>query len=271
MSKLIDNWVEQAYRELEYKIREQEDEFLEIFIEQYLYDFYIDDVFLKASSGNYSLANQVNQRFDEAYEDFIIPFLLYYGRKLIEGGVLAVDYMNSIGVAAKYQDIEYIGKAIGLNGKSIVRGSFLWNLGMMGELRQRFQSYVISSITTMQRFSTFVKNARPFFKTKNKTASALMKYYRAYAFNPIIQTLNSASYTLANKYGLKKFVYAGDLIEKSRDFCVERAGNTYTIEQGKSWNNLNWAGKIQGVDFFVQAGGYFCRHHLEYINEEKEE
>jgi len=69
---------------------------------------------------------------------------------------------------------------------------------------------------------------------------------------------------------LTKFRYAGNLVEKSRDFCIERAGNIYTIEQGKSWNSLDWAGKMVGVDFFIQIGGYFCRHHLEWINDKDE-
>lgn len=267
----IDKFLSDAYKELDLMIKQQEDDFVELFIDDYLSDFFVDDTTLKNSTGNYAKANEINKRFDDAYEAFIIPFLFWYAKKLIDSGVIAVDYFKSIGVKAKLSDVDYIKKAIGLNGKNIIKGSFLWNLGMMGELRQRFQSLVINAISSSQKLSLLIRNSKAIFKSTRKQKSALAKYYTKYAYMPINQTLNGASYKLAQQYGITKFRYAGNLVEKSRDFCIERAGNIYTIEQGKSWNNLDWAGKMVGVDFFIQCGGYACRHFLQYLSKNKED
>lgn len=266
----IDEWIEESYAELERKIEEQEDEFLIFFIDTYLAEFYIDDTTLKSNSGNYDKVNQINAKFDEAYDVFIIPFLIWYGNKLLEAGQVSLEYFKSIGIPATANDIAYLSKMIGLRGKSIIKGSFLWNLGKMGELRQRMQDLVMNAVASGQKYNLLIRNIRPIFKSSKDTRSALSKYYLKYAYNPIMQSLNGTSYHLAQKYGLTEFIYAGGLVEKSRQFCIDRVGQEFTIEQGKSWNNLNWRGKIEGVDFFTQLGGYQCLHHLEWINKEEE-
>lgn len=264
-----DKWIESTYKQLEQKIKEQEDEFLSLFLGEYLSDFFIDDTNLKNTSGNYAKVNQINEKFDEAYDDFIIPFLVWYGNKLIEAGQISLDYFWSMKINASSKDVDYLAKMIGLNGKSIVKGSFLWNLGKMGELRQRLQEMVLNAVSGSQKLSVLVRNVRQLFKSSSKGRSALSKYYLKYAYDPIMRTMNSVSYVLAKRYGMTHFVYAGDIVEKSRSFCIQRAGNTYSIEEGNSWNQLDWNGKIDGVDFFAQCGGHFCRHHLEWIKKEE--
>lgn len=266
-----DEWIEESYKELERKIKEQEDEFLLLFIDTYLADFYLDDTNLKTTSGNFDKVNQINAKFDEAYDLFIIAFLVWYGNKLIEAGNISLEYFKSIGIAATSKDIAYLSKMIGLSGKTITKGSPLWNLGKMGEMRQRMQDLVMNAVSSGQKYNVLVRNIRPLLKSSKAKRSALSKYYLKYAYNPIMQALNGTSYHLAQKYGLTEFVYAGGLVEKSRHFCIERNGNKYSIEEGKSWNNLDWRGKIDGVDFFIQLGGWNCFHHLEWVNNEEEE
>jgi len=264
-----DKWIQSTYKELDKRIAEQEDEFLDLFLNDYLSDFYVEDTTLKNSSGNYDKVNQINNKFDEAFETFIFAFLLWYGGKLLEAGKISLDYFNSRGIATNVNDISYLRKAIGIEGKKIIKGSFLWNLGKMGELRQRLQEKVIQAVSASQKLNVFIRNVKPIFKTKGKDKSSLAKYYLKYAYQPVMSTLNSVSYKLALKYGFDSFVYAGGLVEKSRQFCIDRNENEYTISDAKKWNDLEWNGKIQGVDFFVQCGGYKCLHHLEYTKSEE--
>ncbi len=263
-----DKWIESTYKQLDKKVKEQEDEFLAMFVGEYLSEFYIDDTTLKNTSGNYEKVNQVNAKFDEAYDAFIVPFLLWYGNKLIEAGQVSLNYFKSIGINANSKDVDYLAKMIGLNGKSIVKGSFLWNLGKMGEMRQRLQEMLLQAVSSSQKFSQLVRNVKPLFKSTSKQRSALSTYFLKYAYQPIMQSLNGTSYHLAKKYGLTKFKYAGDLVEKSRSFCIHRKNRIFTIEEAQSWNQLEWKGKMKGVDFFIQVGGWNCLDHLDWINNE---
>lgn len=64
----------------------------------------------------------------------------------------------------------------------------------------------------------------------------------------------------ARQAGLTKFKYSGTLVAKSRDFCINHVGKTYTEAEVRDiWSNRSWSGKRAG-DPFVVRGGHGCRH-----------
>ena len=64
----------------------------------------------------------------------------------------------------------------------------------------------------------------------------------------------------AKRRNIKKFEYAGGVIETSRPFCEDLAGAVLTEEEIYDiWNSESWGGKEPG-DPFVVRGGYNCRH-----------
>lgn len=262
-----DKWIDATYKELERKIRQQEQLFLDIFIEELADELEYDSNGINPLT-NYTIMTKINDRFDEAYITFITPFLIWYANKLLEAGDLSLEYFQSIGEDATKKDTAYLAGMIGLVGGSIRKGSFLANLGMMGELRQQLQDTVMKAVVSGQKFNQLLRNVKTVFKSSKNQPSLLSKYYLKYAFQPVMQVLNATSYKMAKQFGLTHFLYAGDIIEKSRSFCIHRTGNVYSIEEGQSWNNIEWKGKIQGVDFFVQVGGTNCKHYLQYQRKE---
>ena len=50
------------------------------------------------------------------------------------------------------------------------------------------------------------------------------------------------------------YLYEGSLDDVTRDFCRERVGKFYTMEEIKNMDNE------QGLDPFIYGGGYNCRH-----------
>ena len=64
----------------------------------------------------------------------------------------------------------------------------------------------------------------------------------------------------AKRREIKRYEYAGGIIETSRPFCQALDGATFTEEEIYNiWNGESWAGKMPG-DPFVVRGGYNCRH-----------
>ena len=64
-----------------------------------------------------------------------------------------------------------------------------------------------------------------------------------------------------NDAGITKFKYVGSLIKDSREFCKERVGKTFTLEEIEAWEDIEFQGKKAG-DPFIVRGGWNCRHHL---------
>lgn len=63
--------------------------------------------------------------------------------------------------------------------------------------------------------------------------------------------------------------FNGPFDDRNRDFCSERVGHYFHVEEVKEWVNLEWDGKIPGTNtsnIFSLLGGYNCRHILEYVD-----
>ena len=57
------------------------------------------------------------------------------------------------------------------------------------------------------------------------------------------------------------FLYTGPKVKDSREFCLERKGNFYTLKEIQSWADQTWAGKNKQTNrsnIIVLLGGYGC-------------
>jgi len=86
---------------------------------------------------------------------------------------------------------------------------------------------------------------------KTLTNDALMNFH------------NQVNLNQANAAGLKHFLYVGNVIGTTRDFCAKRAGKVYSKKVIDSWN-FNWQGKSGPA--FTHRGGYNCRHHWQGVD-----
>lgn len=84
---------------------------------------------------------------------------------------------------------------------------------------------------------------------RRKVHDTLMNYYQS---NQVLA---------ARRTGITDFLYYGNVIKSTRDFCARRAGRIYSMKEIQSWNALNWQGKKPG-NVFLNRGGYNCRHTM---------
>lgn len=82
--------------------------------------------------------------------------------------------------------------------------------------------------------------------------------------------------TIAEQVGVEFFYFQGRPIASTRDWCREREGHAWHIEEIRKWGKDaasgadTWAGMVEGTDetsIFVHVGGYYgkrqtCRHAL---------
>lgn len=73
---------------------------------------------------------------------------------------------------------------------------------------------------------------------------------------------------LAVDLGFNFAVYSGTKKDNTREYCLQRLNKVYTRKEMQGWNKLTWKGKIPNVDAITQCGGFFCRHHLNFVSEE---
>lgn len=66
----------------------------------------------------------------------------------------------------------------------------------------------------------------------------------------------------AQQAGITKYLYDGTIIATTRNFCLERVGKIFTLQELESMDNG------QGLPVIPSLGGYNCRHYLTPIIEE---
>lgn len=69
--------------------------------------------------------------------------------------------------------------------------------------------------------------------------------------------------TKADELGIDKFIYLGPQDQITREFCKPKIGKAFTRDEIQRLNNR------QGLDPFVYAGGYNCRHQWRPISDER--
>lgn len=94
----------------------------------------------------------------------------------------------------------------------------------------------------------------------------MVTYARQMAFDTVRNHLNQVTLYKADKIGLTKFVYYGNVIRDSRRFCVTHAGEVMDDKRIAELDRQDWRGK--SGPFRINRGGYNCRHHFLPMHED---
>ncbi len=205
---------------------------------------------------------------DRFFDTDTAPLVVELAKEIRAAIRLSVDNFEDEG--ATIDDVRYIEHALGIRDGKVQKYhkgkmTVLFALGSMMVIRNDIISLMLNSFTGMVTRTDLWRGIERSINRKYRD------FFATYATGAIFQSYNAAQLSFARKYDYKKFRYVGGIIEESREFCVERAGHEFFREDGEAWNKMDWRGKIQGVDFFIQCGGYNCLHHIHWIKDEEEE
>lgn len=214
--------------------------------------------------------NDKIQEFQELMNEFFkektTPFLVFLALKIKDALSLALSKFDE---EPEYEMVRPIEEALGIKDGKIQK----YRDGKMTVL------YAIGALKVLENDMAMLLRGSFMGTTLKKDLAAAAErivsrkhhdFFEVYTVGAIYQSYNAAVYKLGTEYGYPRFKYLGGLIEESRDFCVERNGHEFTREQGWEWNDMEWKGKIPGVSFFIQVGGYNCRHYLEWVKDGKD-
>lgn len=146
--------------------------------------------------------------------------------------------------------------------KELLAGGWLESVFGPGEITRKIGGLVNSSIVQRLSLSAF----REMFSRLFQKAGMLVKHWNTAAFDLFQRYDRAVQVVYAEKLNLSHALYAGTVMERSRPFCVARAGKVFTFAEIEAWSNLSWSGKNEPYDPFLNCGGYQCRHHLSIIS-----
>lgn len=140
-------------------------------------------------------------------------------------------------------------------------------------LKDGLQSQVISPLSQILnqnvnsggQFSGFLDQVKTYIVGNDQVEGRALSYTRTYLRDTLFTYSRTYQQSITNDLGLEYYLYSGGLIDKSRPFCIERAGKYFSHKEIESWASEDWAGKKQGTtesSIFLFAGGHNCAHSI---------
>lgn len=272
-----ENLIKKLSREISKLVKANQQKVYEI-VEDILQDLALDEGNLKFTSSNISLTNKVQREIDKFTAKSKNPFV----KKIVEfaNAIIAVDkeiykliskdFTNKVAKDARNLLFKSLG--FDIKKKTLISGGYLDTIFSNKTFGNVVSQRLVQAISSRQGARTFKKTFKADFLGKGKNQLGFLERdFNTFTRNFLTQVDSSISNVYAQELELEWFIYAGTTVTDTRDFCTKRVGNIYSREFAKAWNNQDWRGKIQGVDFFIQVGGHNCRHSITYISLEMKE
>jgi len=127
------------------------------------------------------------------------------------------------------------------------------------QTQQRLVDNMYSSIVGKQSFSNLVDGfSAALTGHRDKRGKSMSSYADLYAHDAIMDFHNTVHIKKAEDLGFKYFLYYGNAMGTTRDFCRQRVMKVFSKEEIESWD-FKWGGKSGPA--MTNRGGYNCRHH----------
>ncbi len=127
------------------------------------------------------------------------------------------------------------------------------------------------SITTRTTTAQVTESISDFIRGNDQVEGKLLRYSKQIGRDAFSVVDRQLTEFIADDLGMTWFLYAGDTVKDSREFCIHRVGKYFHRNEIEGWANLTWQGKapVNSGTIFVILGGYNCLHVLLPVNIEQ--
>jgi len=162
-----------------------------------------------------------------------------------------------------------------IDTKKIVSDSWLSNLTSQQEIKQRVANRIATAIQSGVDLKQFRKDFRDDFLNSKTGLGYLERYFNGKTFDLFQQFDRSTNEVYARELKLQWQVYSGTIMKPvkggtkgTRSFCLQRVNNIYSREEIAKWQEIEFAGRVDPYNPFIDCGSIQCRHSWASISDE---
>lgn len=170
--------------------------------------------------------------------------------------------LNELTASTKDAIEEWLGLT---NRGGLVKNGYLDTLLQDQRIKNEIRNSTYSAIVARKGFFELRKDLATYIEGNKEKTGALQRYYAGFAYDTISQVDRTQSKVMADSLKLTYAIYEGGLVKDSRPFCKQHNGKVYTSEEIAEFDPKQ--AKPPNYNPFTMAGGYRCRHHLNFIPE----
>ena len=220
-----------------------------------------DDGMLEGANVNLKLAQSLHSRLETIFDE-------EYGRtarRLVKGYKAADDF-----VLDQLEAYDEVARYSGLDKESLkALKENTWNqFNQFGlQAQDRLVDAMYKGILGRGPWQDLVNEISAALSGAiDKRGNSMSNYAQLYAQDAISTYHTQVMLEKNRQAGLTHFLYYGNIMDTTRDFCRTRVGNVYTEEEINRWNDQKWSGKSGPP--MTNRGGYRCRHSWVPVKED---
>jgi len=278
LNKLSDkknNFIEYSLNEYNKSLEKLDKRLYEQFLDNYITKFTITDGKIALNERNLRLLDNIEGEFDKFNRIYQTPVLQTLSSNMLAVTDFQIDYYLEMGFSEKL--LQKIAKSaeidkalrmrigIGLDGK-VIENSFIGQLANGTRLKEDLKTYVIRSITNKASLTDFQKGFKELLISTEETNSLLTRYSKRFVHDTFFQVARAEDKVFADRLELNHAIFSGSKIKTTREFCAERIGQVFSRAEIETWAELEWAGKSDPYDPYIDIGGWNCRHDFRFIS-----
>lgn len=137
--------------------------------------------------------------------------------------------------------------------------------GLRAQIKIPLNQILEQNVSTGGEFKGMLTQIKDFITGNDQVEGRLLRYSKTYLSDVLFQYSRSFQQAITADLKLEWYSYSGGLVERSRDFCAERAGKFFSQKEIEEWAALSWKGKdplTTKSSIFILCGGFSCRHQL---------
>lgn len=224
--------------------------------------------YIKQNAGNRQILRAAQKQFDTTINDSTYQSAVERHLSVI-GKIDALNESYFESISSAFKPNRVFIKSLQTNAIETAN-QYLLQDGLASQVKLPLNEILSQNFNTGGSFSGMLNQVRTFIKGNDKLDGRLTSYSRGILSDALFQYSRAYQQSVTADLKLEWYLYAGGLIDKSRPFCVERAGKYWHQKEIESWAKLSWAGKNQLTtesSIFILVAGYQCRHELIPVHE----
>ena len=219
--------------------------------------------YIVQSSTNRRILNKADDKINEIFRsNLYVKAVSNYVAVVPKIDLQNINYFHEI--KTNFQSNRVFLKNLQADAIAAVE-KFILQDGLKAQVINPLSQIMSQNVNTGGMFSGFLQQVKDFIVGSPDIEGRAMRYTRVYLRDILFQYSRSYQESVTNDLGLDWYLYAGGLIDTSREFCIERAGKFFHRSEIEKWADLTWKGKIAGTtssSIFVFVGGHACAHSL---------